>query len=382
MSAIDRVHSLPDLQQAARRKLPKMVAEFVDGGADAEVTLRANEHDFTKITFRPRTMADVATRSTEVDVFGKRLPTPVGLSPAGLARLVHRDGELAAARAAAQAGSVFSVSTASSFSIEEIAATGPGPRWFQLYLWKDREVIETLIDRARQSGYDALCLTVDVPIVGNRRRDVRNGMSIPPKIRLGNALDAARHLPWLWGLARGERVTFRNLLGVADGDDAIALGTYVNTNLINPAAVWSDVAWVRDIWKGPLVIKGVLTVEDAHRSIDHGADGIQVSNHGGRQLDGAPSAISALDRISGADLGTELFLDGGVRSGVDVVRACAIGARMVFVGRPWFWGLTVAGEAGVTRMLDILRSEVDRTLALLGVPTLADVGRDHIEVVS
>lgn len=380
MSSIDRIHSLSDLQAAARRRLPRMVAEFVDGGADDEVTLRANQGDFSEITFRPRTMSDVTNRSTEVEVFGKTYPSPVGLAPAGLARLVHREGELAAARAAADAGAIFSVSTASSFSIEEIAATGAGPRWFQLYLWKDRDVIEGLLERAATSGYEALCLTVDVPIVGNRRRDMRNGMSIPPKIRLGNALDAARHIRWLYGLARGERITFRNLLGIADGNDAVALGTYVNTNLINPAAVWDDVAWLREIWDGPLVLKGVLTYEDARRGVDHGADGIQVSNHGGRQLDGAPSAISALDRIARSGVDTELFLDGGVRTGVDVVRACALGARMVFVGRPWFWGLTVAGEAGVAKMLEILRSEIDRTLALIGVPKLADVGRDHIDL--
>jgi L-lactate dehydrogenase (cytochrome) len=380
MSRIDRIHSLPDLQIAARRQLPKMVAEFVDGGADDERTLRANEADFGKVTFQPRVMSDVGDRSTEVEVFGRTHSSPVGLSPAGLARLVHREGELAAARAAAANDAIFSVSTASSFSIEEIAATGPGPRWFQLYLWKDRELIGDLVERARTSGYDALCVTVDVPIVGNRRRDVRNGMSIPPRIRLGNAFDGVRHPRWLYGLVRGESVTFRNLLGIADGDGAVVLGSYVNTNLINAAAVWDDISWVRSIWKGPLVLKGVLTVEDARRSIDLGADGIQVSNHGGRQLDGAPSAISALDRISQADLDTELFLDGGVRTGVDVVRACALGARMVFVGRPWFWGLTVAGEAGVSKMLQILRAEVDRTLALIGVPNLSDVDREHIEV--
>lgn len=380
MGRLARVHSLPDLERAARRRLPAMVAEFVDGGADDEQTLRANESDFASVTFRPRAMTDVSTRSTQVEVFGTTHASPVGLAPAGLARLVHREGELAAARAAAACGAIFCVSMASSFSIEEIAATGPGPRWFQLYLWKDRDVVAGLVERAAAAGYDALCLTIDVPIVGNRRRDVRNGMSIPPKIRPGNAFDAARHMPWLWGLARGERVTFRNLLGIADGDDAIALGTYVNTNLINAGAVWEDLAWVRSIWRGPLVVKGVLTEEDARRCVDHGADGIQVSNHGGRQLDGAPSAIRALDRIARLGLDTELFLDGGVRSGVDVVRACALGARMVFVGRPWFWGLTVAGEAGVTKMLDILRTEADRTLALVGVPALADVGRENIEV--
>jgi isopentenyl diphosphate isomerase/L-lactate dehydrogenase-like FMN-dependent dehydrogenase len=357
-----------------------MVREFVDGGADDEVTLRANVADFAKIVLQPRTMADVSARSQEVTVFGETYPTAVGLSPAGLARLVHRDGELAAARAAGAAGAVFAPSIASSFSIEEIAAVGSGPRWFQLYMWKDRAVIESLVERARAAGCRALVLTVDVPMVGNRRRDVHNGMSIPPKIRVGNALDAARHPRWLSGLIRGKRITFSNLLGVADGDDAIVIGTYVNTQLINPGAGWDDFKWLRSLWDGPLLVKGVLTAEDAKRAVDAGADGVVVSNHGGRQLDGAPSAIRALDAIARADIGTELFLDGGIRTGVDVVRACALGARMVFVGRPWFWGLAAGGEAGVARMLEILRSEVDRTLALLGCPRLGDVDRSWITV--
>lgn len=376
--AVGRVHSLDDLQRAAARRLPKMVREFVDGGADDEVTLRANVADFAAVTLLPKAMSDVATRNQEITVFGKTYPSAVGLSPAGLARLVHRDGELAAARAAAKAGAIFTPSIASSFSLEEIAAVGEGPRWFQLYLWKDRALIETLVERARDAGYEALVLTVDVPIVGNRRRDVQNGMSIPPKIRLGNALNAARHVGWLYGLARGERITFRNLLGVADGDDAIALGTYVNTNLINPSSTWDDVAWLRTLWDGPLVIKGILTPDDARRAIDAGANAITVSNHGGRQLDGAPSAIRALNAIAQTNLDTELFLDGGVRTGVDVVRACALGARMVFVGRPWFWGLAVAGEQGVSRMLAILTAEVDRTLALLGCSSLAEVDRNWV----
>ncbi|MCP3974344.1 MAG: alpha-hydroxy-acid oxidizing protein [bacterium] len=356
-----------------------MVREFVDGGADDEVTLRANVADFADVVLQPKVMSDVTTRSQEVTVFGETYPTAVGLSPAGLARLVHRDGELAAARAAAGAGVVFAPSIASSFSIEEIAAVGKGPRWFQLYLWKDRSVVEALVERAKQAGCSTLCLTVDVPIVGNRRRDVHNGMSIPPKIRLGNALDAARHPSWLYGLVCGQPITFRNLLGVADGDGAIAIGTYVNTELINPSAIWDDFAWLRELWDGPLVVKGILTAEDARRAISLGADGIVVSNHGGRQLDGAPSSIRALDTVARADLGAELFLDGGVRTGVDVVRACALGARMVFVGRPWFWGLAVAGEQGVAHMLGILQAEIDRTLALLGCSSISELDRTWVE---
>lgn len=380
MRALRRVHSIPDLQRAAARRLPRMVREFVDGGADAEVTVRANEADFASLTLRPDHLVDVAERSQSIEVFGVTHPNPVGLAPAGLARLVDIEGETAAARAAAEAGAVFCVSMASSCSIEEIADAAPdGHHWLQLYLWKDRDVVADLVQRAAQAGYEALCLTIDVPIVGNRRRDVRNGMSIPPKIRPAGALDALRRPQWLYGLARGRSVTFRNLLGLADGDDAVALGTYVNTQLINPTATWADVAWLRSLWDGPLVIKGVLSADDGRRAVDHGADGVNVSNHGGRQLDGAPSAISALRTVGDADLGVPLFLDGGVRTGTDVIRAKASGATMVFVGRPWFWGLAAGGAAGVSRMFDIFSTEIDRTQALIGRPVFADIGGDVLD---
>ena len=374
-----RIHSIPDLQAAAARRLPRMVREFVDGGADEETTVRANEAEFQAVRLQPDQLVDVSGRDQSVDVFDRTVAMPVGLAPAGLARLVDIEGETAAARAAAAAGTIFCVSMASSCSIEEIAEAAPGgDHWLQLYLWKDRDVVASLVERARAAGYRALCLTVDVPIVGNRRRDVRNGMSIPPKVRLSGALDAARRPRWLYGLARGQQVTFRNLLGMADGDDAVALGTYVNTQLINPAASWQDLAWLRGLWDGPLVVKGVLSAEDGRRAVDHGADGLIISNHGGRQLDGASSAISALRSVADADLGVPLFLDGGVRTGTDVVRAKATGATMVFVGRPWFWGLAVAGEAGVRQMLNIYRSEVDRTLALIGRPLFREIRRDSL----
>ena len=356
-----------------------MVREFVDGGADDETTVRANEDDFSTIRLRPDQLVDVAERDQSIEVLGLPVDVPVGLAPAGLARLVHNEGELAAARAAAKAGVIFCVSMASSYSLEEVAeAASDGIRWFQLYLWKDRDVVAGLVERARSAGYTALCLTVDVPVVGNRRRDVHNGMSIPPKIRLAGALDAAVRPRWLYGLATGDRITFRNLLGLADGDGAVALGTYVNTQLINPSATWADLLWLRELWPGPLVVKGVLSPDDGRRAVDHGADGIMVSNHGGRQLDGAPSAISALTEMARVDLGVPLFLDGGVRGGTDVVRAKAMGADMVFVGRPWFWGLAVAGEAGVAKMLDIYRSEIDRTLMLVGRPVFRGIGHDLV----
>ena len=375
------VHEVADLQRLASRRLPRMVAGFVDGGADAETTLRANEERFADVTFRPRSLVDVSGIDHSVEVFGRTYANPVMLAPAGLAKLVHPEGELAAARAAAAADAVLVLSTASSYTVEEVAVAGGGPRWFQLYLWKSKEVVEALVDRAAASGYEALVLTIDVPTVGKRVRDLRNGMTIPPKIGVATALDALRRPRWLGRFVRDRDITFANLRGISDGDDAVALATYVDQNLIDPSAGWEDLRWLRKLWQGPLLVKGVLTNDDAVRAVDAGADGVIVSNHGGRQLDGAPAAIQALPGVVAA-VGEEtvVLLDGGVRRGQDVVKSVALGATAVLVGRPWFWGLAVAGAVGVARMLEMLVTEIDRTLALLGVSKLAAVDRTMVDV--
>jgi isopentenyl diphosphate isomerase/L-lactate dehydrogenase-like FMN-dependent dehydrogenase len=358
-----------------------MVADFVDGGADTEWTTKANVASFDNVTLHPRQLVDVSQRDHSVSVLGDTLALPVLLGPAGLARLVHPEGELAAARAAASGGTVFAASIASSYSLESIAATAEGPRWFQVYLWRDRDVVAGLVERARAAGYRTLCLTVDVPIVGKRIRDLRNGLTIPPRLSPGSAIDLLRHPRWLMGVVLGPKITFASLLGLADGDSAVALATYVNDELINPAATWSDVAWLRDLWDGPLVVKGVLGADDARRAVDAGADGIVVSNHGGRQLDGTEPTISALPKVAHA-VGSqvEVFLDGGVRNGTDVVKAVALGARAVLVGRPWFWALAAGGEGGVRRMLEIYSEEIDRTLALVGCPRMSDVDASIVSV--
>jgi L-lactate dehydrogenase (cytochrome) len=354
-----------------------MIREFVDGGANGEITLAANRADLDALSLRPRVLRDVSTRSQTVEVFGHQISSPVMLAPAGLARLVDRHGELSAARAAGRTGTILAVSTASSCSLEEVAEVAAGPLWFQLYLWKDWGVIEELVGRAARSGYQTLCLTADVPIVGKRVRDLRSGMTIPPRINARGALDAARRVGWLWDLVAGPRITFKNLLGKADG--AVALGSYVNQELINPAASWSDLERLRELWPGPLVVKGILTAEDAAQALEYGVDGIVVSNHGGRQLDGVPSAIAALPEVAQVAQGrASVFLDGGIRWGSDVVKARALGADAAFVGRPWFWGLAAGGEAGVVRMLEILRDEIDRTMALLGRPVFGEIGVDAI----
>ena len=371
--------SVDDFERSANRKLPRIVSDFVAGGSDSEITVQKNLSAFRQIEWAPSFLKDVSDRSVTTDVFGQPLQIPVMLSPAGLASLVHRDGELAAARAAESAGTVFVVSTASSYSLEEISAVTTGRLWFQVYLWKSREVISELVKRAEESRYEALVLTVDVPVVGKRVRDVRNGMAIPPRIRPGSVLDVLRRPRWLAHLAKGPELTFGSLVRSIDPRGKESIASYVDRELSNSAATWDELVWLRGIWKGPLIVKGILTAEDAKEALQRGADGIIVSNHGGRQLDSCPASIDALTHVVDAVGGrAEVFMDGGIRRGSDVVKAKALGANAVFVGRPWFWGLAVGGQEGVERMLEVFSDEIDRTLALLGSPDFETVDSSKI----
>ena len=376
----DRWHAYADFRAEARRRLPKMVFDFVEGGAEGELTIAANRAAIDRLELAPSYLVDVADRDTSTTVLGRPVSLPLLLAPAGLATLVHREGELAAARAAAAAGTVFAVSTGSGYSLEDIAAAAPdGRRWFQLYLWKSPEVVRSLVNRARDAGYEALVLTVDVPVVGKRERDLRNGMSLPPRIRWNSALDTARRLRWLRHLITGPGITFGSLVELGIGDDASAIGAYVDRELADPSRTWDDVVWLRREWDGPLLVKGVLTPADAEAAVRWGADGVIVSNHGGRQLDSAPGAFAALPRIAEA-VGhrAEVLVDGGCQRGADVVKARALGARAAMGGRSWFWGLAAGGEAGVARMLEVCRTDVDRTLALTGCRRFDDIGSDIV----
>ena len=363
--------SYDDFRRLARRRLPRVVYDFVEGGADGEVTLRANHEAFDRVRFTADSLVDVSERDAGVTVLGRRLEVPFICGPAGLARLVHREGELAAARAAASAGTVFVISTASSYSIEEIAAVADGPLWFQLYLWRSPDVVAQLVDRAGAAGCEALVLTVDVPVIGKRERDLRNGMMIPPRIGPAQALEAVRRPRWLWHLAAGPPVHFGCLLDLVPPNPGMAgMGAYLDRELTDLSKTWDDVAWLRERWDGPLLIKGVMSPADARRCVEQGADAVVVSNHGGRQLDGLPASLDVLGEIV-AEVGgeAEVILDGGVRRGADLVKARALGATAAMGGRAWFWPLAAGGEQGVTRMLQILRSDVERTLALLGRTT-------------
>lgn len=343
----------------ARERLPIGAFDYLSGGSDDEVTLRNNRLAFERIALRPRVLTDVSTVDTRTRVLGHEVSLPVLLAPAAFQRFFHPDGELASARAAAAVGTVLVASTFSSASMEEIAGCG-GARWFQLYCSRKREVTRELVERAARHGYTAICLTVDVPRVGRRERDVHNRAQLPGEalpLNFAHALDLAN---------------------VPEAERGSAIEYFVNEYLVR-TLTWKDVDWLRSVTSLPLLLKGILTAEDARLAIEHGIDGIVVSNHGGRQLDGAPASIDVLEEVVEAVGGRmEVLLDSGVRRGTDVLKAIGLGASAVLVGRPYLWGLSARGEAGVRRVLELLRQEVELTLALLGCPTVADVSRRHV----
>jgi L-lactate dehydrogenase (cytochrome) len=369
---LDRAHNIDDLRLLARKRLPRVCFDFIEGGGEDEVTLRENVDAFKRLTLRPRSLSGAEERDQRTTVLGTDLATPVILAPVGLPRIVSRHADLDAARAAGEAGTVYCVPTGASASLEEIAAVATGPLWFQLYLWKKPEVYEGLVRRALDLGFKALIVTVDSAIASKRERDLRNGFTLPLRLSLANRLEALRHPRWLWNHFTGPEVSFGNLSDVGKG--ATTLAELVNTQLNNPGASWADLERLRTIWSGPLLVKGVLTAEDAQRAVECGVDGVIVSNHGGRQLDTVPASIDALPEVVAAvSPDTEVLLDSGVRRGTDVLKALALGAKAVLVGRPYMWGLAASDQAGAARALEILRHEIDIAQTLLGRPTLADL---------
>lgn len=368
-----RIINLDDLRLAAKRKLPRMVFDFIDGGAEDERTMRSNRDAFSKLTLEPRLLTGGARRDQSTTVAGQTFRTPVLLAPTGLSRLAGPEGELGAARAAASRGTVSIVSSASSISVDEVARGVNSPQWFQLYPWGDWDLTKTLVDRARKAGSATLVVTLDVPVTGARERDYRNGMTIPVRINPKTAFDVMRHPHWALNLVTGKRITMANLVGLREGrSNSAASLAQLNMDLLNPAYSWDDVSRLRDEWQGKLLVKGIMGASDARIAVDRGADGVIVSNHGGRQADGIPASLEVLPEVV-AEVGhrTDVLFDGGIRRGSDVVMAMALGAKAVLVGRPWMYGLAVNGEAGVANMLDILSGEIDRTLALIGAPSVA-----------
>ena len=369
--------TIADLKERARRRVPKMFFDYADSGAWTESTYRANEEDFAKIKLRQRVLVDMTNRSLESTMIGEKVSMPVALAPTGLTGMQHPDGEMLAAQAAEEFGVPFTLSTMSICSIEDVASVTKRPFWFQLYVMRDRDFVANLIDRARDAGCSALVLTADLQILGQRHKDLRNGLSTPPKFTPKHVWQVATRPQWAFSMLGTKRRTFRNIAGHAkDATDLSSLAKWTHDQF-DPQLSWKDVAWIKERWGGKLIIKGILDAEDAKMAAKTGADAIIVSNHGGRQLDGAPSSISVLPEIVDA-VGDkiEVHLDGGIRSGQDVLKALCLGAKGTYIGRPFLYGLGAGGKAGVKLALEIIRNELDITLALCGKRTIADAGPD------
>jgi isopentenyl diphosphate isomerase/L-lactate dehydrogenase-like FMN-dependent dehydrogenase len=364
--------TIGELRAAARRRLPGVVFDYVDGGAGDEVTLRRNVTALRKVELRPRILVDVSHVDTATTVLGESIALPLLGAPMGLMGLLNPAGEVAIARALHEAGSVSVLSVMASCPVREVTCASTGPTWFQMYLWRDRGLVKDMLARVRAAGVRVLVVTVDVPCSGNRDRDRRNGFTVPPRITLRALSDGVFHPRWSYGFVREPRISWGNLPGAGGGDTA-SLSARTNQQF-DPAATWTDLDWFRDNWDGPLVVKGILDHRDAREAVRLGAGAIVVSNHGGRQLDGAQATIRALPAVADAVAGqAEIYLDGGIRRGADIVRAVALGARACLAGRALAYGLGAGGQAGVRRAIDILHSELRTVLALTGCPSVHDL---------
>jgi L-lactate dehydrogenase (cytochrome) len=367
---------IEDLRRTARRRVPRQFFEYADGGSYAEETLHANRADLERIRLRQRILVDVAGRSTRTTILGEPAALPLALAPIGLCGMQHGDGEILACRAAQEAGIPFCLSTMSICSIEDVAAAVAKPFWFQLYVMKDRGFVRALIERAAAAKCSALVLTVDLQVLGQRHRDIKNGLTVPPEMRIRNIIEIATKPAWALSIARGRRRTFGNLAGHVRGiEDVNSLAQWTNGQF-DASLSWKDVEWVASLWPGKLILKGILDVEDARIAAKTGAAALVVSNHGGRQLDGAPSSISALPAVAEAvGSSLEILFDGGIRSGQDVMRAIALGARACLSGRAYIYGLGAGGQAGVARAIEIIRNELDTSMALTGVNHIEEIDR-------
>jgi L-lactate dehydrogenase (cytochrome) len=370
---------IADLRETYHRKVPRAFVDYCESGSYAEQTLRANRADLERIALRQRILHDVSNRATATTILGEPAALPLALAPVGLTGMQHGDGEILACRAAQAAGIPYTLSTMSICSIEDVAGAVEKPFWFQLYVMKDRGYIRALIERAAAAKCSALVLTVDLQVIGQRHRDIKNGMSVPPEIRLSNLLDIATKPGWALGVLNGKRKTFGNIAGHYPGMSNVTVLSKWVAEQFDSSLTWKDVEWIKSLWPGKLILKGILDVEDAKIATKTGAAAIVVSNHGGRQLDGAPSSISVLPSIAetvGSDI--EVLFDGGIRSGQDILRALALGARSCLCGRAYIYGLGAAGQAGVASAIEIMRKELETSMALTGMTRVGDIGRQVI----
>jgi len=370
---------IEDLKKLAQKRTPKMFFDYADSGSWTQSTYEANESDFKKIKLRQRVAVDMTNRTLATTMIGQDVSMPVALAPVGLTGMQHADGEIKAAQAAEEFGVPFTLSTMSVCSIEDVKEHTKKPFWFQIYVMRDKEFAENLIDRAKAAGCSALVLTLDLQILGQRHKDLRNQLSTPPKTTPKHLWQMATRPRWCLGMAGTRRHTFRNIVGHAKGVEDLSSLSAWTAEQFDPKLNWDDIEWIKNRWGGPLILKGILDVEDAKRSIDTGADAIIISNHGGRQLDGAPSSIAVLaDIVDAVGDKIEVHMDGGIRSGQDVLKAKCIGAKAVYIGRPFVYGLAAQGKKGVTKALDIIRYELDLTMALCGERDVNNLDRTNL----
>ena len=374
--------NVEDLRKLAKRRLPIGVFDYIDGGAEDEITLRRNVEAYRKVSFKPRVLRDMANIDTSTSLFGRKLTFPLVLAPTGFTRIAHSEGELAVVKAATRAGIPFTLSTMATRSIEECASVAENDTrlWFQIYTWKDRSVVKNLVERAEAAGFEAVCLTVDTAVLGRRERDVRRGFTLPPEVGLGTIIDGVKNPGWTWDFLKADPIRFANVEGLTsiDGSTAVDLAEHMKSQF-DPGLSWKDVEWLRSIWKGPILIKGIQTVEDALIAVDSGVEAIAISNHGGRQLDEAPTPFDLLPEVAEAVQDRlEIICDGGARRGSDIVKAVSLGATAVMAGRPYLYALAACGESGVDHVLDLLHEGVERTMSLTGAASVDDLTKELI----
>ena len=378
-TAMKHITCIEDLREVHKRKVPKAFFDYVDRGSYAEETLRANRADFADIRFRQRILVDISERDLSTTIIGERSSLPLILAPVGSTGMQYGDGEIHACRAAQAAGIPYTLSTMSICSIEDVAANVEKPFWFQLYVMRDRGFVKSLIERAVAAKCSALVLTVDLQVIGQRHQDIKNGLSVPPQLfNLKNIMDIATKPGWVRGILAGKQRNFGNIAGHLPGSGDLGSVSQWVASQFDPALSWKDIDWIRSIWPGKLIIKGILDVEDAELAVKAGAEALVVSNHGGRQLDGAPSSIEVLPEIVdvvGEQI--EVMFDGGIRSGQDLMRALALGAKSCMIGRAYVYGLGAFGEPGVAKAIDIIRNELSTTMALCGVNSIAEID-EHV----
>jgi len=369
------VANIADFRLIAKKRLPGGVFDYVDGAAEDEVIYRRNESAFHQWEFMPSMLRDVGSIDTSTTLLGTPLPYPLICAPTGFTRIVEPGGELSVARAAEAHHIPYPLSSVATRSIEEVAAASSGRKWFQVYVWKDRGLVKDLVDRAASAGYEALCITVNLAVAGRRERDVRRGMTMPPKLGIDTLLDGLRKSAWTWRFLRADPISFANVAGTAerDGSTALSLSEFIGEQF-DPSLSWSDPARFRSMWNGPIVVKGIQSVDDARRALDHGVDAIALSNHEGRQLDGAPTAIDLVAPVADAVGGSiEIICDGGIRRGLGILKTVALGATAGMIGRPYLYGLGAAGEQDVDWVLNFFEDGLKRTMALCGVTSIRDV---------